>query len=74
MQRLQVIEKKIGFKANLRRVISSPSFYSQFGELNLPDCFTPDDKIGAMVPIGTRRASGKEKFLLRIKTGLLMSV
>ena len=58
---LPMYEEGGGFKANLRRAISSHSFYEQFGELQLPEFFTPDDKIGAMVPVGKRKASGKRE-------------
>lgn len=64
------LEAGNGFKASLRRAISSPSFYEQFGELQLPDFFTPDDKIGAMVPVGNRKASGKREIILEDKNGL----
>lgn len=59
-----------GFKAYLRRIISSPSFTEKFGELVLPKFFTPDDKIGAMVPIGGRKASNKRELILEDKNGI----
>ncbi|NOY73922.1 MAG: ImmA/IrrE family metallo-endopeptidase [Gammaproteobacteria bacterium] len=58
-----------GFKAYLRRVIASPPFTEKFGELSLPKFFTPDDKIGAMVPIGGRKASNKREVILTDKNG-----
>jgi hypothetical protein len=48
-----------GFRADLRRPIYSPSFQEQFSGLEWPEQFTPDDPIGAMIPIGKRRASAK---------------
>lgn len=60
----------IGFRANLRRTISSPSFIEAFGELQLPESFTPEDSIGAMVPINGRRASGKREITLVDRNGV----
>ena len=53
-----------GFRVALRRVVSSPTFQEQFSHFAWPDHFTPDDEIGAMVPIGGRRASGKRRLEL----------
>jgi hypothetical protein len=58
-----------GFRASLRRVVASPSFISKFGELNLPDFFTPDDKIGAMIPVGKRRMTGPRELMLTDRNG-----
>lgn len=58
-----------GFRASLRRVVPSPSFMQMFGELNWPEYFTPDDEIGAMVPIGNRKASGKRNIVLIDRNG-----
>lgn len=59
-----------GFRASLRRVVASPTFATQFGELNLPDIFTPDDKIGAMIPIGGRRMTGRRNLALVDANGI----
>ena len=48
-----------GFRAALRRPVYSETFNQQFSDTTWPDYFTPDDKIGEMVPVGSRRASGK---------------
>jgi hypothetical protein len=48
-----------GFRATLRRVIGSQCFSAEFSRCRWAESFTPDDPIGAMVPIGNRRASGK---------------
>lgn len=63
------LTENLGFKANLRRLVSSPSFIEQFGELDLPEYFTPDDNIGAMIPIGSRKSSGKQEIILVDKNG-----
>lgn len=46
-----------GFVARLRRPVQSATFTEMFGVGNWPEEFTPDDDIGAMVPIGGRKAS-----------------
>ena len=53
-----------GFQASLRRIVSSPEFEKLFGHLSWPSCFTPDDSIGAMIPIGGRRMSGPRSICL----------
>ena len=58
-----------GFKATLRRVVSSPSFDQTFGTLNWPERFTPDDEIGAMIPIGGRRMSKPRNISLLDRNG-----
>jgi Zn-dependent peptidase ImmA (M78 family) len=65
-----VLQEGNGFRANLRRAISSHSFQEQYGDLQLPEFFTPNDKIGAMVPIGKRRASGKREIVLEDRNGV----
>lgn len=54
----------VGFRTTLRRAIRSESFERMFGVLAWPDSFTPDDEIGAMIPYGHRRASGKRSLAL----------
>lgn len=61
-----------GFRATLRRSCASASFHEMFGHIQWPDVFTPDDKIGAMVPIGkNRRMSGKREIGLKDSNGTL---
>ncbi|MGJ8619760.1 MAG: hypothetical protein ACSHWN_05460 [Methylophilaceae bacterium] len=64
-----VITEEVGFKAELRRVVSSQSFMETFGNLDLPEHFTPDDSIGAMIPIGKRRSSNKKEITLVDRNG-----
>lgn len=59
-----------GFRVTMRRQVASPSFQQLFGELDLPDEFTPDDDIGGMVPVGKRKASGKRELLLHDRNGV----
>lgn len=58
-----------GFRASVRRFIPSKSFNEQFGELDLPEYFTPDDKIGAFVPANGRGASGKHIIVIEDVNG-----
>ena len=46
-----------GFTADLRRVVASEKFIQMFGDINWPELFTPDDEIGAMVPVYGRKMS-----------------
>lgn len=60
-----------GFVATLRRVIPSDKFKLSFEALAWPDQFTPKDEIGAMIPVGKRRMSGKRSISLRDCNGIL---
>ncbi len=59
-----------GFRAPLRRVVASPLFTSQFGDLELPKTFTPDDQIGRMVPTGGRRMSRPQPLAFTDRNGV----
>jgi len=58
------VKNSKGFHASLRRVVNSPEFKRLFGYLSWPDYFTPDDNIGAMIPVGRRRMSGPRSLYL----------
>lgn len=58
-----------GFRASVRRVVSSPSFAERFGDLQLPEVLTPDDDIGRIVPIGGRRMSSPRSIAFRDRAG-----
>lgn len=60
-----------GFQATLRRAVASESFNETFGVPSWPATYTPDDEIGAMIPFGKRRASGKRSLGLRDRNGVL---
>lgn len=60
-----------GFKAALRRVVSSPLFEEKFGQLTLPVEFTPDDKIGSMIPVGNRKMTGPRELELYDRNGTM---
>lgn len=46
-----------GFRCNLRRVVTSVQYAQRFSD-DWPEYFTPDDRIGAMVPVGGRKMTG----------------
>jgi hypothetical protein len=58
-----------GFRCNLRRVVASPAFVERYGAPEWPEYFTPDDSIGAMVPVGKRRMSGRRSLGLTDRNG-----
>ena len=58
-----------GFRATLRRPIESKSFQKAFGPSKWPDVFTPDDEIGAMIPLSPRKYSGRRTLMLRDRNG-----
>lgn len=65
------LEEGVGFRASLRRVEQSASFAAMFGQLRWRNSFTPDDSIGALVPIGHRKGSGKQQIGLEDANGML---
>lgn len=60
-----------GFRATLRRAVASESFKEQFGPMPWPAVFTPQDDIGAMIPLGKRRASRKRSLGLTDRNGAM---
>jgi len=60
--------EEYGYKAALRRVVASQSFETQFGTLQWPEVFTPDDALGKIVPFG-RRMSRPQKIVLQDSNG-----
>ena len=59
----------VGFKANLRRVVSSNRFTKMFGDRRWAPFYTPDDQLGRLVPLGTRKSSGKQEVVLTDRNG-----
>lgn len=59
----------VGFRAVLRRAVQSPGFTARFGQHAWPESYTPDDDIGAFIPLGSRRASGKRTLVLLDRNG-----
>lgn len=53
-----------GFVAKFRRDVVSPEFRKSVGVVSWPDEFSPDDQIGAMVPIGGRKMSRPREVVL----------
>jgi Zn-dependent peptidase ImmA (M78 family) len=58
-----------GYAAKLRREIASPGFRAATGPFTWPDEFSPEDNIGAMIPIGGRRMSRPRQITLRDRNG-----
>ncbi len=58
-----------GFRAALRRAIQSEQFTQLFGCHAWPETYTPDDQLGALVPVGKRRSSGKQSIGLTDRNG-----
>ncbi len=58
-----------GFQASLRRPIESKAFVDLFGAIQWRDTFTPDDQIGAMIPVAGRKYSGKRQIRLTDRNG-----
>ncbi len=61
----------LGFRAALRRPVQSESFTAIFGEYAWREYYTPDDDIGALIPVGHRRSSGPRQLGLRDGNGVL---
>jgi Zn-dependent peptidase ImmA (M78 family) len=58
-----------GFRATLRRAIQSQKFTEEFGNYPWKGLYTPDDDIGALVPLGKRKSSGKRHITLLDQNG-----
>lgn len=58
-----------GFRATLRRPIQSNRFTELFGQYGWKDAYTPDDDLGAFIPLGPRRSSGKRSIALTDRNG-----
>ncbi|MEQ8212164.1 MAG: hypothetical protein RH917_20360 [Lacipirellulaceae bacterium] len=64
-----VIDEVRGFTCKLRRVVPSELFLRHFGNLQWPESFSPDDEIGAAVPVGGKRMSGRRPITLVDQNG-----
>lgn len=65
------LEEHVGFRVGVRRVVQSSSFTAMFGGYSWKDSYTPDDDIGALVPLGGRKASGRRQLGLADANGNL---
>jgi hypothetical protein len=65
------LEERVGFRASVRRVVQSASFTATLGRVAWQESYTPDDEIGALVPLGQRRSSGKRQLGLTDANGVL---
>jgi hypothetical protein len=59
-----------GFRASLRRPIQSEAFTDIFGSYAWKEIYTPDDDLGAFIPLGGRRSSGKRSLALTDRNGV----
>lgn len=59
-----------GFRASLRRPIQSQKFTEFFGAYPWKDVYTPDDDLGAFVPLGRQKSSGKRSLVLVDRNGV----
>jgi len=62
---------ELGFRAELRRAVQSESFTEIFGAYGWKEWYSPDDDIGALVPIGERKGSRPRQLGLMDGNGLL---
>jgi hypothetical protein len=60
-----------GFRADLRRAVHSESFMAMFGSYAWKEYYTPDDEIGALIPVGHRKSSRPRQLGLRDGNGVL---
>lgn len=58
-----------GYVAKFRRDVVSPEFHRTLGALTWPDEFSPDDQIGAMIPIAGRKMSRPREIELKDADG-----
>jgi hypothetical protein len=58
-----------GYRATLRRAVQSTRFTEQFGAYAWPETYTPDHQLGALVPVGGRKSSGKRSIGLTDRNG-----
>ena len=65
------LQERVGFRSSVRRVVQSSNFTTTFGRHAWKDSYTPDDDIGALVPLGRRRGSGKRQLGLTDANGVL---
>lgn len=63
------LHEDLGFTCDLRRVVASTAFEEHFGELNWPEYFSPDDEIGAAVPVGGKKMSMYRRVTLVDRNG-----
>lgn len=60
-----------GFRAQFRRPTQSSRFTELFGNFDCPEVYTPDDPLGALVPLSKRRGSGKCSLDLTDSNGVM---
>lgn len=63
------VHDSLGFTCSLRRVVASQEFEKKFGDLCWPEYFSPNDQIGAAVPVGGKKMSGFRRITLIDRNG-----
>lgn len=58
-----------GFRATLRRPVQSDGFTKIFGVHDWKPVYTPDDDIGALIPINGHKSSGQKSLVLLDRNG-----
>lgn len=58
-----------GFLCKFLRVSASDSFRTIFGDIEWPEVISPDDWIGAAVPVGKKRMTGRRRVQLTDRNG-----
>jgi Zn-dependent peptidase ImmA (M78 family) len=61
----------LGFRAELRRPVQSEGFTAMFGACTWREYYTPDDDLGALIPVGHRKSSAPRPLGLRDGNGAL---
>lgn len=65
------LDPVVGFRATVRRIVGSESFMRMFAGRPWPEAYTAEDDVGRFVPLGRRRASGKQSLGLTDANGTL---
>jgi hypothetical protein len=68
MEMPQLVEGK-GAVCKLRRSVHSPLFDTIFGPIKWPEELSSGDPMGACIPVGKRKSSGKQQIYIRDKNG-----
>ena len=58
-----------GFRARFCQAIPSATFVAQFGHIAWPRIYTPDDQIGALLPVQACRSSDKRTIAIKDSNG-----
>lgn len=62
--------EEMGYCSSLRRFVQSESFTNMFGKQQWKSIYTPDDPLGAMVPLAISRSSGQRTLAITDLNGI----